>query len=213
MCKYWRLKNGFGITYKTFLDTLTVGKVRSLINSYDVGLLFWVANLETSKSYRGHRHHLSVSIYFKCCPWVGVNTGFTPSYTDKILSRPSLAFHFATIYGRETVTISPEFHWQNMVAKLSQFPRKFRDHAYHFCKTTPGTYLDVAIAKNSRNSRGNCDSFATMFCQWNSRGNCDSFATIYGRETECKRRLRKYSVSITRGAPFEWAICLNVSKE
>ena len=111
-----------------------------------------------------------------------------------------------------------EFHWQNMVPKLSQFPLKFHNHAYPFCKTmpgttTPGTYLDVAIAKNLRNSRGNCDSFATMFCQWNSRGNCDSFATIYGRETECKRRLRKYSVSITRGAPFEWAICLNVSKE
>ena len=73
-----------------------------------------------------------------------------------------------------------------MVAKLSKFPHEFCDHAYPFWKTTPGTYLDVAIAKNSLNLQGNCDSFAT----------------IYGREMERKQQSWKYFVSVTRGAPI-----------
>ena len=51
---------------------------------------------------------------------------FHPSYTDKILLRPSLVVRFAKIYGHKNVTIS----LQVSLTKSSNGA---------FCKTTPGT--------------------------------------------------------------------------
>ena len=69
-----------------------------------------------------------------------------PTYTDQIFSRPIFASY-------TDKTWSQWLHLNNST------------HAYPFCKTTPGSYLDVAIAKKSRNSLLICSTFATIFAK------------------------------------------------
>ena len=53
-----------------------------------------------------------------------------PSYTDRILSQPSLAVRFAKIYGSESVTISLRV---SLTKRLIRSSNGNKHHAYPFC--------------------------------------------------------------------------------
>ena len=88
-----------------------------------------------------------------------------------------------------SINVSADLHWPNIFTTnfcelhWQKFSKLACNLVLYICDHRLG-YLDVAIAKNLRNSQIICHTFATIFAK-----------------TDYERRSRKYFVSVSWGAP------------